>query len=184
MPRNTRIERALLSVTDKTGIVEFARALTGMGVEILSTGGTFRALKEGGIAPLREVADVTQFPEMLDGRVKTIHPRIAAGILAVRSKSEHMRAIAEHGIPRIDLVAVSEEGRFARRIDREYRYRRPDHDPGGGQELAGCRRDHLYRRLRRDHRRTQGRKMLAFRRNSLEAGEESVRDHSRLRPCR
>jgi phosphoribosylaminoimidazolecarboxamide formyltransferase / IMP cyclohydrolase len=107
MPRNTRIERALLSVTDKTGIVEFARALTGMGVEILSTGGTFRALKEGGIAPLREVADVTQFPEMLDGRVKTIHPRIAAGILAVRSKSEHMRAIAEHGIPRIDLVAVS-----------------------------------------------------------------------------
>src|SRR6185437_8646947 len=81
--------------------------LTGMGVEILSTGGTFRVLKEGGVAPLREVADVTQFPEMLDGRVKTIHPRIAAGILAVRSKSEHMQAIAEHGIPRIDLVAVS-----------------------------------------------------------------------------
>ena len=107
MPRNTRIERALLSVTDKTGIVEFARALTAMGVEILSTGGTFRVLKEAGIAPLREVADVTQFPEMLDGRVKTIHPRIAAGILAVRSKPEHMRAIAEHGIPRIDLVAVS-----------------------------------------------------------------------------
>jgi len=107
MPRNTRIERALLSVTDKTGIVEFARALTAMGVEILSTGGTFRVLKEAGIAPLREVANVTQFPEMLDGRVKTIHPRIAAGILAVRSKPEHMRAIAEHGIPRIDLVAVS-----------------------------------------------------------------------------
>jgi len=102
-----RIERALLSVTDKTGIVEFARALTALGVEILSTGGTFRVLKEGGITPLREVAEVTQFPEMLDGRVKTIHPRIAAGILAVRSKPEHMRAIAEHGIPRIDLVAVS-----------------------------------------------------------------------------
>ncbi len=107
MPRNTRIERALLSVTDKTGIVEFARALTALGVEILSTGGTFRVLKEGGITPLREVAEVTQFPEMLDGRVKTIHPRIAAGILAVRSKPEHMQAIAEHGIPRIDLVAVS-----------------------------------------------------------------------------
>ncbi len=102
-----RIERALLSVTDKTGIVEFARALTGFGAEILSTGGTFRVLKEAGIAPLREVADVTQFPEMLDGRVKTIHPRIAGGILAMRSKPEHMRAIAEHGIPRIDLVAVS-----------------------------------------------------------------------------
>jgi phosphoribosylaminoimidazolecarboxamide formyltransferase/IMP cyclohydrolase len=102
-----RIERALLSVTDKTGIVEFARALTALGVEILSTGGTFRALKEGGIAPLREVAEVTQFPEMLDGRVKTIHPRIAGGILAIRSKPEHMRALAEHGIPRIDMVVVS-----------------------------------------------------------------------------
>jgi len=101
------IERALLSGTDKTGIVEFARALTRFGVEILSTGGTFRTLKDAGVAPLREVADVTQFPEMLDGRVKTIHPRIAGGILAMRSKPEHMRAIAEHGIPRIDLVAVS-----------------------------------------------------------------------------
>jgi phosphoribosylaminoimidazolecarboxamide formyltransferase / IMP cyclohydrolase len=107
MPRNTRIERALLSVTDKTGIVEFARALTSLGVEILSTGGTFRVLKEGGITPLREVAEVTQFPEMLDGRVKTIHPRIAGGILAIRSKPEHMQAIAEHGIPRIDMVVVS-----------------------------------------------------------------------------
>ena len=107
MSRAPRIERALLSVTDKSGIVEFARALTALGVEILSTGGTFRVLKEAGIAPLREVADVTQFPEMLDGRVKTIHPRIAGGILAVRSKPEHMQAIAAHGIPRIDLVAVS-----------------------------------------------------------------------------
>jgi phosphoribosylaminoimidazolecarboxamide formyltransferase/IMP cyclohydrolase len=102
-----RIERALLSVTDKTGIVDFARALTSFGAEILSTGGTFRVLKDAGVTPLREVAEVTQFPEMLDGRVKTIHPRIAAGILAVRSKPEHMRALAEHGIPRIDLVAVS-----------------------------------------------------------------------------
>jgi len=102
-----RIERALLSVTDKTGIVDFARALTGFGIEILSTGGTFRVLKDAGITPLREVAEVTQFPEMLDGRVKTIHPGIAGGILAVRSKPEHMQAIAEHGIPRIDLVAVS-----------------------------------------------------------------------------
>ena len=102
-----RIERALLSVTDKTGIVDFAKALTGFGIEILSTGGTFRVLKEAGVSPLREVADVTQFPEMLDGRVKTLHPRISGGILAVRSKPEHMQALAEHGIPRIDLVAVS-----------------------------------------------------------------------------
>ena len=101
------IDRALLSVTDKTGIVEFARALSAMGVEILSTGGTYRVLKEAGIAPLREVADVTEFPEMLDGRVKTLHPRIAGGILAMRSKPEHMRALEQHAIPPIDLVCVS-----------------------------------------------------------------------------
>src|ERR1700744_264186 len=102
-----RIERALLSVTDKTGIVEFARALSSLGVEILSTGGTYRVLQEAGIAPLREVASVTEFPEMLDGRVKTIHPRIAGGILAMRSRPEHMRAIEQHGIPTIDLVCVN-----------------------------------------------------------------------------
>ena len=78
-----------------------------LGVEILSTGGTYRVLQEAGVAPLREVAEVTGFPEMLDGRVKTIHPRIAAGILAMRSKPEHMRAIAEHAIPLIDLVCVN-----------------------------------------------------------------------------
>ncbi|MEP7353456.1 MAG: bifunctional phosphoribosylaminoimidazolecarboxamide formyltransferase/IMP cyclohydrolase [Acidobacteriota bacterium] len=101
------IERALLSVTDKTGIVEFAKALTALGIEILSTGGTFRVLKDAGISPLREVAEVTEFPEMLDGRVKTLHPRVAGGILAMRSKPEHMDAIAAHGIPRIDLVCVN-----------------------------------------------------------------------------
>ena len=103
----SRIQRALISVTDKTGVVDFARALSALGVEVVSTGGTYRVLKEAGIAPLREVAEVTQFPEMLDGRVKTIHPRIAGGILAMRSKPEHMQAIAEHGIPPIDLVCVN-----------------------------------------------------------------------------
>ncbi|HTB11707.1 MAG TPA: bifunctional phosphoribosylaminoimidazolecarboxamide formyltransferase/IMP cyclohydrolase [Bryobacteraceae bacterium] len=102
-----RIERALLSVTDKTGIVEFAHALTALGVEIISTGGTYRILKDAAVAPLREVASVTEFPEMLDGRVKTIHPRIAGGILAIRSRPEHMKAIEAHGIPKIDLVAVN-----------------------------------------------------------------------------
>src|SRR5579863_5637592 len=101
------LRRALLSVTDKTGITEFARALSALGVEIISTGGTFRVLREAGIAPLKEVADVTGFPEMLDGRVKTLHPRVAGGILAMRSKPEHMSAIAEHGIPPIDLVCVN-----------------------------------------------------------------------------
>ena len=113
------VQRALLSVTDKTGIVDFARALASRGVEILSTGGTYRVLQEAGVSPLREVAEVTGFPEMLDGRVKTLHPRIAAGILAMRSKPEHMRAIAEHSIPLIDLVCVSlyEFEKFAARKD-------------------------------------------------------------------
>ena len=96
-----------MSVTDKTGIVDFARGLSALGVEILSTGGTHRVLKEAGISPLREVAEVTEFPEMLDGRVKTIHPRIAGGILAMRSKPEHMQALTDHAIPAIDLVCVN-----------------------------------------------------------------------------
>src|ERR1700724_993022 len=102
-----RIERALVSVTDKTGIVEFAQALTSLGVEIISTGGTYRILNDAGIPSLREVASVTEFPEMLDGRVKTIHPMIAGGILAMRSRPEHMSAIELHGIPKIDLVCVN-----------------------------------------------------------------------------
>ena len=99
-------ERALVSVTDKTGVVEFARGLAALGIELISTGGTWRVLNDAGI-PAREVADVTGFPEMLDGRVKTIHPRVAGGILAMRSKAEHMSALEAHGIPRIDLVVVN-----------------------------------------------------------------------------
>ena len=102
-----RIGRALLSVTDKTGIAEFARALTSLDVEIVSTGGTFRVLKEAGIEPLREVAEVTQYPEMLDGRVKTLHPNVAGGILAIRSRPEHMKALARQGIAPIDMVVVN-----------------------------------------------------------------------------
>ena len=102
-----RIRRALLSVSDKTGIEDLASTLSNLGIEIISTGGTFRALEKAGITPLREVAEVTQFPEMLDGRVKTIHPRVAAGVLAVRSKPEHLSALAAHDIPLIDLVVVN-----------------------------------------------------------------------------
>jgi phosphoribosylaminoimidazolecarboxamide formyltransferase/IMP cyclohydrolase len=101
-----RIERALISVYDKTGIVEFARALTEMGVEIVTTGGTHKLLSSNGI-PVREVSQLTGFPEILDGRVKTIHPRIAAGLLAVRDKPEHTRQAAEHQIAMIDLVCVN-----------------------------------------------------------------------------
>ncbi len=100
------IQRALLSVTDKTGIAEFARGLHELSVELVSTGGTYRAIQAAGV-PVREVAELTGFPEMLDGRVKTIHPRVAGGILAMRSKPEHMEAIERHGIPRIDMVVVN-----------------------------------------------------------------------------
>jgi len=101
-----KIERVLISVTDKTGVAEFARGLAQMGCELISTGGTARALKEAGLA-VRDVSELTGFPEMLDGRVKTIHPRVAAGVLAIRGNPEHMAALAEHGIATIDMVVVN-----------------------------------------------------------------------------
>jgi phosphoribosylaminoimidazolecarboxamide formyltransferase/IMP cyclohydrolase len=101
-----KIERVLISVTDKTGIVEFARELNGMGAELISTGGTARMLREAGV-PVKDVSEVTGFPEMLDGRVKTMHPKIAGGILAMRSRADHMEAIGQHGIAPIDMVVVN-----------------------------------------------------------------------------
>src|SRR5579864_8265170 len=96
------IRRVLISVTDKTGIIDFARGLSAAGAEIISTGGTARMIRENGVA-VRDVSEVTGFPEMLDGRVKTMHPKIAGGILAIRGNAEHMRAVAEHGIRPIDM---------------------------------------------------------------------------------
>ncbi len=101
-----RIERALLSVTDKTGLLEFARTLHSLGIELISTGGTAKLLRDN-LVPVREVAEITGFPEMLDGRVKTIHPRIAGGILAIRSNPTHMRSLVEHKIPAIGMVVVN-----------------------------------------------------------------------------
>src|SRR5579871_1908457 len=100
------IHRALISVTDKTGIADFARGLGDLGVEIVSTGGTARAIQETGVA-VREVSELTGFPEMLDGRLKTINPRIAGGVLAIRANTEHMQSLAEHKIPAIDMVVVN-----------------------------------------------------------------------------
>ena len=97
---------ALLSVSDKTGIVEFAQALHALGIKLLSTGGTAKLLADKGL-PVTEVAEVTQFPEMLDGRVKTLHPRIHGGLLARRDVPAHMAALAEHGIGTIDLLVVN-----------------------------------------------------------------------------
>lgn len=101
-----KIKRALLSVSDKTGIVELARFLHENGVELISTGGTMKTIREAGI-PVTYVSDVTGFPEIMDGRVKTLNPKIHGAILAVRSNPEHMAALAEHGITPIDLVVVN-----------------------------------------------------------------------------
>ena len=101
-----RIKRALLSVSDKTGIVELGKFLSNKGVEIISTGGTMKALREAGV-PVTYVSDVTGFPEIMDGRVKTLNPKIHGAILAVRSNPEHMQALAEHNITPIDLVVVN-----------------------------------------------------------------------------
>jgi phosphoribosylaminoimidazolecarboxamide formyltransferase/IMP cyclohydrolase len=100
------IKRALISVSDKTGVAEFARALADRGVEVLSTGGTAKALREAGIT-VTDVSEYTGFPEIMEGRVKTLHPKVHGGLLARRSSSEHMAQAAEHGITPIDLVVVN-----------------------------------------------------------------------------
>jgi len=103
---DTKISTALISVFDKTGIVEFAHALARLGVTIISTGGTARTLREHSIA-VQDVSDITGFPEMLDGRVKTLHPRIHGGILAIRSNETHRQQVKQHEIPWIDVVVVN-----------------------------------------------------------------------------
>src|ERR1700722_17432183 len=101
-----RISRALLSVSDKTGLAEFALVLAVFGIELVSTGGTARALMEAGLK-VREVSELTGFPEMMDGRVKTLHPKIHGGLLAIRHDAEHVRAMQEHHIPALDLLVVN-----------------------------------------------------------------------------
>ncbi len=101
-----KINRALLSVTDKTGLVAFARQLADHAVELVSTGGTARALRDAGLA-VRDISELTGFPEMLDGRVKTLHPNVHGGILHIRENPEHRAAVASHGIPPIDMVVVN-----------------------------------------------------------------------------
>jgi phosphoribosylaminoimidazolecarboxamide formyltransferase/IMP cyclohydrolase len=100
------IRRALLSVTDKTGLAEFAGALAGWGVELISTGGTAKELRSAGLV-VKDISDLTGFPEMLDGRVKTLHPRVHGGLLYIRGNAEHEAAVAAHGIEPIDMVVVN-----------------------------------------------------------------------------
>ncbi|MGA7459770.1 MAG: bifunctional phosphoribosylaminoimidazolecarboxamide formyltransferase/IMP cyclohydrolase [Candidatus Korobacteraceae bacterium] len=101
-----RIQRAILSVTDKAGLADFARRLAKMGVELVSTGGTAKLLRDAGIK-VSDISDLTGFPEMLDGRVKTLHPKVHGGILHMRGKPEHVAAVTEHGIQPIDMVVVN-----------------------------------------------------------------------------
>jgi phosphoribosylaminoimidazolecarboxamide formyltransferase/IMP cyclohydrolase len=102
----SKIQRAILSVTDKSGLVEFARKLSGMGIELVSTGGTAKLLRDSGIT-VKDISELTGFPEMLDGRVKTLHPKVHGGILHRREDAGHLAAVAEHGIPAIDMVVVN-----------------------------------------------------------------------------
>ncbi|HVC46753.1 MAG TPA: bifunctional phosphoribosylaminoimidazolecarboxamide formyltransferase/IMP cyclohydrolase [Terracidiphilus sp.] len=106
MSKEVPIRRALLSVTDKTGLVDLAKVLSGFGVELVSTGGTARALREAGLG-VRDISDLTGFPEMLDGRVKTLHPLVHGGLLYVRGNPVHEAAVAAHGIQPIDMVVVN-----------------------------------------------------------------------------
>ncbi len=101
-----KIQRAILSVTDKTGLADFAKKLAGMGVELISTGGTAKLLRDSGVA-VKDISEITGFPEMLDGRVKTLHPKVHGGILHRREDASHRAAVAEHGIQPIDMVVVN-----------------------------------------------------------------------------
>ena len=101
-----KIKRAIISVTDKAGIADFAKELSQMGVEILSTGGTAKLIKDAGVEVV-PISTYTGFPEMLDGRVKTLHPKIHGGILGIRSNEEHVKAMEAHSIGPIDMVVVN-----------------------------------------------------------------------------
>src|SRR5919109_1976442 len=104
--RLRRVSRALISVSDKSGLVDFARALVGAGIELISTGGTRKALADAGL-PVLDISEVTGFPEMMDGRVKTLHPKVHGGLLAVRDDAGHKASMEQHGIGTIDLVVVN-----------------------------------------------------------------------------
>jgi len=102
----SKIERAIISVTDKSGVAEFAKELSEFGVEILSTGGTARVLREAGVK-VKDISDYTGFPEMMDGRVKTLHPKVHGGLLAIRDNPDHAKDMKDHDISPIDMVVVN-----------------------------------------------------------------------------
>ena len=136
-----RVTRALLSVSDKSGLIEFARALAGHGVELVSTGGTAKAIAAAGLK-VTDVSELTGFPEMMDGRVKTLHPKVHGGLLAIRDNAEHARGDegARHRADRsaggqsLSVRGDRRQGRRLRGVHREHRHRRPRDDPRRGEE--------------------------------------------------
>ena len=148
-----RVTRALLSVSDKTGLIEFAKALAGHGVELVSTGGTAKAIAAAGLQ-VKDVSELTGFPEMMDGRVKTLHPKVHGGLLAIRDNQEHADADggAWHRADRpargqpLPVRGNRRQGRGRRGLHREYRHRRSRDDPRGGEEPRRRRRRHRGRR--------------------------------------
>ena len=141
------IRRALLSVSDKTGLIDLGKSLSARGVELLSTGGSAKALRDAGL-DVRDVADVTGYPEMMDGRVKTLHPAVHGGLLALRDNDAHVAAMDEHNIGAIDLLVVnlypvrrnSCQRRRLQDVHRKHRHWRPCDDPRGGKEPSVCER--------------------------------------------
>ena len=171
-----RIERAIVSVSDKLGLAEFARGLAAAGVEFTAPAARGEHLESAGL-PVRDVADYTGFPEMMDGRVKTLHPKVHGGILARRDNAEDMRPLAEHGIADLrpgggEPLSVrgdgGQAGRERRRGDRADRHRRPDAGPRGGQEPRLRHRGHPARAIPGDPR--AGRAPAARPRSSCAAG--------------
>ncbi|WP_237155147.1 bifunctional phosphoribosylaminoimidazolecarboxamide formyltransferase/IMP cyclohydrolase [Oryzibacter oryziterrae] len=143
-PDRVAPKRALLSVSDKTGLIEFARALTDRGVTVLTTGGSKKLLSDAGI-PVTEVADVTGFPEIMDGRVKTLHPKVHGGLLAVRHEASHVKAMADHGIEPIDILVVNLypfEATVARGAD--YDETIENIDIGGPAMIRAAAKNHAY----------------------------------------
>ena len=156
------IRRALLSVSDKTGLVDFAKLLASLGVELISTGGTRKALADAGLKVL-DISEITGFPEMLDGRVKTLHPRVHGGILHVRDNPKHQATIKEHKILPIDMVVCNlypfeatrcQAGSTHEEIIENIDIGGPSMVRSASQELSRCRRRHRSGAVRRDRRKS------------------------------
>lgn len=143
-PDLVKVKRALLSVSDKTGVIEFAKKLDALGIELVSTGGTAKAIKDAGL-PCKDVSELTGFPEIMDGRVKTLHPSVHGGLLAIRDDAEHQGAMSDHNIVGIDLVVINlypfEEVRFS---DGDYPTIVENIDIGGPAMIRASAKNHAY----------------------------------------